>query len=95
MAIVFLQHPPATSIRKLIYLRHDKMKINLKLNKLKLLPYQCKRLLNIYIIVCIDPTNHVFQRYFFAFCVVEEIPLVVKGDEAILELIIFYVVNCY
>ena len=32
---------------------------------------------------------------FFAFCVVEEIYLVVHGDDANLGLIIFYVVNCY
>ena len=39
MAIVFLQLSPATSIRKLIYLRYDKMKINLKLNEIKLIPH--------------------------------------------------------
>ena len=32
---------------------------------------------------------------FFAFCVVEEISLVVHGDDAILGFIIFYVVKCY
>ena len=42
-----------------------------------------------------DPAKRIFQHYFFAFCVVEEIYLVVHGDEAILGLIIFYVVNCY
>ena len=32
---------------------------------------------------------------FFAFCVVEEIYLVVTGNDANLRIIIFYVVNCY
>ena len=42
MAIVFLQLSPVTSNGKLIYLRYDKMKIK----EIKLIPYQCKRLLN-------------------------------------------------
>ena len=32
---------------------------------------------------------------FFSFCLVEEVSLVVLGNEAILGFIIFYVVNCY
>ena len=32
---------------------------------------------------------------FFAFCVVEEVYLVVHSNDANLGLIIFYVVNCY
>ena len=34
----FLQLSPATSIGKLIYLKYDKKKINLKLNKIKIIP---------------------------------------------------------
>ena len=32
---------------------------------------------------------------FFAFCLLEEVYLVVHGDRVILGLIIFYVINCY
>ena len=46
MTIVFLQLSPATSIGILIYLKYDKNEINLKLNKIKLIPHQGKRLLN-------------------------------------------------
>ena len=44
---------------------------------------------------CIGRFNHGFSRYFFAFCVVEEISLVVDENKVILGLIVFYVVNCY
>ena len=52
-------------------------------------------ILNLKIFCLHDPAKRVFQRYFLVFCVVEEFYLVVKGDEANLGLIIFYVVNCY
>ena len=39
MAIVFLQLSPPTSIGILIYLKYDKMKINFKLNEIKLIPH--------------------------------------------------------
>ena len=37
-----------------------------------------------------DPFYHEKTRYFFGFCVVEEVYLVVLGNAAILEFIIFY-----
>ena len=43
---------------------------------------------------CIGRLNHVFSRYFFAFCVVEEVSLVVTGDGVILGLIVNCVINC-
>ena len=49
---------PATSIGVLIYLRHDKMKINLKLNKIKVIPHQSKMILKHRYFVCMTPTNH-------------------------------------
>ena len=41
------------------------------------------------------PANHEKHVIFFAFCVLEEIYLVVHGDDAKLRIIIFYAVNCY
>ena len=41
------------------------------------------------------PPFNTKNTLFFAFCFVEEIYLVVHGDDANLRLIIFYVVNCY
>ena len=46
MAIVFLQLSPATSIGILIYLKIQQHEFNLKLNEIKLIPHQYKRLLN-------------------------------------------------
>ena len=37
--------------------------------------------------------DHGFSRYFFVFCVVEEILLVVTGDSVILGLIVSYVIS--
>ena len=71
------------------------MKINLKLNKIKLLPYQCKRFLNKGYFVCMTPLTTFFSVIFFGFCLVEEVYLVVHGDDDNLGFIIFYVVNCY
>ena len=52
-------------------------------------------ILNLKIFCLHEPLNSVFQRYFFVFCVVEEIFLVVHGNDANLRIIIFYVVICY
>ena len=65
------------------------MKINLKLNKLKLIPYQCKWLLNKGYSVCMSPLYHVKTCYFLVFCVLEEFLLVVHGDDVILGLMDF------
>ena len=69
------------------------MKINLKLNKIKLIPYQCKRLLNKGYSACMTPFYHGKTRYFFAFCLVEEFSLVVHGNGVILGLIVFYAIH--
>ena len=37
--------------------------------------------------------KHVKTRYFFAFCLLEEICILLRGDKAILELIVNCVIN--
>ena len=54
------------------------MNLNLKLNEIKLIPYQCKRILKYRYFVCIGRFYHAKQRYFFVFCLVEEVYLVVN-----------------
>ena len=49
-------------------------------------------ILNLKIFCLHEPLNSVFQRYFFVFCVVEDVYPVVHGDDANLGLIIFYAV---
>ena len=75
------------------------MKINLKLNKLKSILHQCNITLKLKIFCLQEPLGSAKQRYFFVFCVVEEISLVVHGDDGNLGLIIFYVIHlllcCY
>ena len=41
----------------------------------------------------ISPKKYAFPCYFFAFCVVEEVSLVVISDRAILGLIVNYVIT--
>ena len=70
------------------------MKINLKLNEIKLIPYQYKRLLN-KDKSSVRPLLTVKNTFFFAFCVIEEFYIVVHGDDANLRIIKFYVFICY
>ena len=43
--------------------------------------------------VRIAPFKYAFSRYFFVFCLLEEVSLVVHGDRVILGLIVNYVIN--
>ena len=49
--------------------------------------------------VCIGRFKHVFSRYFLAFCLLEEIYIVIHGDKVILGLIFNCVISmllpCY
>ena len=92
---LFPQSPPLASIPafnfyiSVVWLMHMLQK-----NK-KVIPYQYNITLKYTPRACIGQFKHVFSRYFFAFCVVEEISLVVRGDKVILGLIVNYVINCY
>ena len=52
-------------------------------------------ILNILIICLHEPACHGKTRYFMVFCVVEEIYLVVHGDDAILRINISMLLLCY
>ena len=58
------------------------------------MPYQCKIILKHSQAAHIALFKHVFSRYFLVKCVIEEVSLVVTGDEIILGLIVNCVINC-
>ena len=63
------------------------------------MPHQCNISLKYSQTAHIALFKQVFSRYFLLFCVVEEISLVVAGNEVILGLIVYCVINmlliCY
>ena len=63
------------------------------------MPYQCNITLKYSQAGHICLLNHVFSRYFLAFCVVEEVCILLNGNEPILRLIANCVINmllvCY
>ena len=58
------------------------------------MPYQCKITLKYSRIVHIVQFKHVKTRYFLAFCLPEEVCILLRDNKAILRLIVFYVINC-
>ena len=63
------------------------------------MPYQCNITLKYSQAGHISLFKHAFSRYLLAFCVVEEICILLNGNEAILRLIVNCVINmllvCY
>ena len=57
------------------------------------MPYQCNITLKCSQTIYIALLKHVFSRYFFAFCLLEEVYILLNGNEVILGLIVNCVIN--